>query len=222
MGIEKREQALSAKKKDGSEFAMESALFALNTEAGLIAVNLMRDISVQRKEQDIIEKYAFIDSLTNLPNRRYFEDNLKRTASKAARDNTISGILYLDLDKFKPINDTYGHAIGDLVLCEIGVRLSKLLRQEDLLARVGGDEFVLTIFPVSQSNYLENIAERILATCSAPIYIEDHVLNVSASIGISFNKTAKFDEQALVQSADKAMYQAKKNGRNCFILVEVS
>lgn len=199
---------------------MASALFTLQTEDGPIAVNLIQDISIQKQEYDIIEKYAFIDILTNLPNRRYFEDNLKRTASKARRDKATMGILYLDLDEFKLINDTYGHAMGDFVLCEITARLSQLLRQEDLLTRVGGDEFVLTIFPVSEPDYLKEIATRILTCCNQPIHNQNHTLTLSTSIGISFNNTAAFDEQTLVQAADKAMYQAKKNGRNCFIFSE--
>ncbi len=158
-----------------------------------------------------------MDTLTNLPNHRYFDDHIKRVASKAQRDNANIGILYIDFDKFKPINDQYGHAAGDLVLHEISTRLSKLLRAEDLLARVGGDEFILTIHPLRNHEDLDDIAKRILIACHEPIITKDNTLQISASIGIATNQSQHFDEQELIQAADKAMYAAKKQGGNCFI-----
>ena len=215
--LEGRELELAACKKNGTEFPMESALFALQTDKALIAVNLLRDISNQKKDVQQITEYAFVDTLTNLPNRRYFDDNLQRVASKAQRDQKALGFLYIDLDGFKPINDNHGHDIGDLVLREVSARLAQRIRTEDLLARVGGDEFILTVFPVSERHYLDTVANRILQAFNQPITIDTQQFQLSASIGISINQSHPLDAQKLVKSADKAMYQAKKQGGNCFI-----
>jgi diguanylate cyclase (GGDEF)-like protein/PAS domain S-box-containing protein len=212
-----RDLELTACKKNNVEFPMESALFAIQTDRGPIAVNLMRDISEQQKFTQQVTEYAFVDALTNLPNRRYFNENMQRDASKARRHQEKLGILFLDLDKFKPINDTHGHHIGDLVLQEISMRLIKSLRKEDLLARVGGDEFIITVFPVSKPLYLETVASRILKACQEPIIIGKHTFQLSVSIGISMSTSFDFDEQHLVTLADKAMYQAKRQGSNCFV-----
>ena len=109
-----------------------------------------------------------------------------------------------------------GREVGDLVLCEISKRLTTIARAEDLVARVGGDEFVFTIYPVSNPKYLDNIAPRISKECAKTILINNKTYNLSASIGISVNDTETFDEEALIKSADKAMYDAKKQGGNCF------
>ncbi len=220
--LDSRDLELSAQKKDGSLFPMESALFAIQTNKGPIAVNLLRDISTQKANEEKISEYAFVDALTNLPNRRYFDDHIKRIVSKARRDEVSLAVLYIDLDKFKPINDTYGHDIGDLVLQTISTRLSSLLRTEDLIARVGGDEFILTIFPVPEQAYLDKIAERILTACNKPMTIENKQYQLSASIGIALDTSQKLDEQQLINTADKAMYQAKKQGGNCFIYADES
>ncbi|MCH9756505.1 MAG: sensor domain-containing diguanylate cyclase [Gammaproteobacteria bacterium] len=215
--LDSRKLELSACKKNGSEFPMESALFAVQTNQGPIAVNLLRDISGQKNDVKKITEYAFFDTLTNLPNRRYFDDNLHRAASKARRDHKALGLLYIDLDGFKPINDNHGHDIGDLVLHEVSDRLIKLIRAEDLLARVGGDEFILTVFPVSNPQFLDTMANRILQALNEPIVLDSNSFQLSASIGISFNQSHPFDEQKLVKLADEAMYQAKKQGGNCFV-----
>lgn len=214
--LDSRKLNLWACKKDDSEFPMESALFSIQTDNGQIAVNLLRDITAQKKDEKKITEYAFIDALTNLPNRRYFDEFIKRTASKARRDKFTLGLLYIDLDEFKPINDVHGHHIGDLVLQTISNRISSTLRTEDLLARIGGDEFVLTVFPVLNVAYLETLANRVLEVSSQPIFINELSLQLSASIGISFNQTDVFNEKDLIKLADEAMYQAKKQGRNIF------
>tara|TARA_R110002126_G_scaffold291802_1_gene459133 strand:+ start:33998 stop:34942 length:945 start_codon:yes stop_codon:yes gene_type:complete len=208
---------LYACRKDGSGFPMESALFAIKTDQGQLGVNLLRDITEQKKDAEIITKYAFVDTLTGLPNRRYFDDYVKRTASIARRSGAMLGFIYLDLDLFKPINDTHGHDVGDLVLQEISDRISSTLRTEDLLARIGGDEFVLTVSSFTNPKHLEKLAERILNACCQPIFIDEQSLLLSVSVGISFNQGKDFDEQALIKSADQAMYQAKKQGGNCFV-----
>ncbi|MDF1646576.1 MAG: sensor domain-containing diguanylate cyclase [Legionellaceae bacterium] len=214
--LESRELQLSAQRKDGSTFPMESSLFAIQTDKGPIAVNLLRDISLQKADEAQMTQYAFVDTVTNLPNRRYFDDHIKRLASKVQRDKATLGLLYIDLDKFKPINDNYGHDIGDLILKTISSRLSQVLRAEDLIARVGGDEFILTIFPIPEQHYLDTIAKRILAACNQSIDIKNKQYQLSASIGIAFNTSSLFDEQKLIQLADKAMYHAKEQGGNCF------
>lgn len=183
----------------------------------MVGVNLIRDISSKQAHQKKLMEYAFVDSLTQLPNRRYFDDDLRRKAAYARRHQEKLGILYMDLDGFKAINDKYGHKIGDLVLSEISSRLSKIARVEDVVARVGGDEFVLSIFPVMNSSYLDEIAHRILNEFKKPILIQENQFYISISIGLSLSETDSFDEQDLLKKADQAMFVAKRKGGNCFV-----
>ncbi len=220
--LDQRALELSARRKDGTIFPMESSLFALRTKEGLLAVNLLRNISQQKKEQKNIETFAFIDALTGLPNRRYFDDHLTRSAAKARRDNKQLSLFYIDLDKFKPVNDTYGHDVGDIVLKTIATRLSQAIRTEDLLARIGGDELALILFPTTDPNFLNKIAERILKACKKPIQIKALSIQVAASIGIAISPHTAFNEQTLFRTADKAMYEAKKEGGNRFIYAATS
>ena len=211
-----RKLQLSAQKKDGSSFPMESSLFAIKTEEAPIAVNLLRDITSDQEHQKQITEYAFVDALTNLPNRRYFTENLKRNAAKTKRHDQRLALLFIDLDHFKPINDNEGHEVGDAVLAELAQRLAKALRAEDMLARVGGDEFVIMIYPLPKPALLDEVVTRVLSACRLPVKIKQQVFQLSASIGVSISQGNKFDEQQLLKEADIAMYQAKdKGGDGC-------
>lgn len=213
--LEGRDLNLHAIKKNGDEFPMESALFGIQTDQGMIAVNLLRDISAQQAEQKLISEYAFVDSLTNLPNRRYFDANLERNAAKTRRHKQQMALLFIDLDKFKPINDNEGHEVGDAVLRELGSRISAAARDEDFVGRIGGDEFVLMIYPLEQPEQLNVISERILSACREPVIVEGTSYQLSASIGTAISRGDDFDEKKLLKEADQAMYAAKRKGGNC-------
>ena len=215
--LENRGLNLLAVKKDQTTFPMESALFAIHTEQGTLAVNMIQDVSQRQEDQRKISEYAFIDALTNLPNRRYFDATIERTTEKAKRHQQPLALLFIDLDHFKPINDQYGHDIGDNVLMQMGQRIAGSIRKEDFLARVGGDEFVITIFPLDNKNALNYVLDRIIEQCSLPIHCGDHTFQLSASIGISISSQADFNQQELLEQADKAMYDAKAKGGNCYV-----
>lgn len=215
--LENRGLNLSAIKKDQTAFPMESALFAIHTEQGILAVNMIQDVSERLEQQRKISEFAFIDALTNLPNRRYFDATIERTAEKAKRHNHPLALLYIDLDHFKPINDEQGHETGDQVLNQMGQRIASSIRKEDFLARVGGDEFVIIIFPLENKNALNDVLDRIVSQCRQPVICGDQQFQLSASIGISMSSEVDLDHQILLEQADKAMYDAKAKGGDCYV-----
>lgn len=210
--MEGRSLKLTAVKKDHSEFAIDSALFAIHTNQGLVAVNLLRDISEANAEHEKLNEFAFIDSLTNLPNRRYLEANLERTLATCIRHKQDCAMLFIDLDHFKPINDAHGHNTGDQVLSVVSKRLSNTLRQDDFLARIGGDEFVVLVYPQSEVSALQQLAERLLKCLRQPITVDNHSFSVSGSIGICINPQATLSPSLFTHLADKAMYDVKARG----------
>ena len=197
---------------------MESSLFAIKTDKGLLAVNLIRDITQQKLEQKKIEGYAFVDPITNLPNRRYFDAAIKHNLLSVSEKRSI-GLLFIDVDKFKFINDKYGHSTGDLVLKIIAERLIKSLRGKDVVARIGGDEFIVMVYPLSNNDYLEKIAQRILNVFQDEVTIAKNTLTIHVSIGITATNSADTTSTILVNRADKAMYQAKNTGGNQFYII---
>jgi diguanylate cyclase (GGDEF)-like protein/PAS domain S-box-containing protein len=218
--LQGRETELCGRKKTGDEFPMESALFSIQTDRGPVAVNLIRDVTAEKEEQRKISEYAFVDALTNLPNRRYFDAYVKQTVEKSSRHEQGLALLYFDLDHFKPINDNFGHEAGDAVLQEITKRLAVVIRKEDFLARVGGDEFALLVYPIGDALCLPKVAERILSACQEPVYVGENTCKLSASIGICVQEGQITHEQELVRRADQAMYQAKEKGKGCFVFWE--
>ena len=173
-----------------------------------------RDITEIDQYRQQIHQQAFFDSLTNLPNRALLLDRIKQVATDANRYEYQFGLMLLDLDQFKEINDALGHSIGDLLLCEVAKRLQQCLREYDTVARLGGDEFAILISKVSNSLILSNVADTILKSLVAPFVIEDKELFVSASIGIAIYSGTGTEIDALFKHADSAMYFAKKQGRN--------
>jgi diguanylate cyclase (GGDEF)-like protein len=157
---------------------------------------------------------ALYDVLTGLPNRKLFTDRLLHSLARAKRDKTQVAVMFIDLDKFKPVNDNFGHGVGDLLLKQVAKRLQECVRESDTVARLGGDEFVVLI-PRAQEQHGEMVvAEKILKALSRPFDISGHTLHISSSIGIAIYPTDGSDEKLLLKNADTAMYQAKKSGRN--------
>jgi diguanylate cyclase (GGDEF)-like protein/PAS domain S-box-containing protein len=178
-----------------------------------------------RKQAELRAQYlALHDSLTGLPNRVLLEDRLTQAIALARRNQISVGVLMLDLDRFKSVNDSFGHYVGDRLLEAVSVRLQACLRASDLIARLGGDEFVIGISMVTADRDVETVARKVLATLGEPFEVESHTLQIGASVGISMYPANGENSEALLQFADAAMYQAKKNGRDtyCFFAPELT
>jgi diguanylate cyclase (GGDEF)-like protein/PAS domain S-box-containing protein len=178
-------------------------------------VAMVQDITERKAAQDKVLRQAQFDVLTDLPNRALFADRLTQALNQARRQKWNAAVLYIDLDRFKSVNDTLGHAAGDTLLHEIGRRLSGLLRKGDTVARLGGDEFAVVLAQLTQAQDAGLVAEKILGVLAAPMLLEGHEHVVTASIGIALFPDHGQDEM-LVQHADAAMFEAKQAGRNAF------
>ncbi|SFC44284.1 response regulator receiver modulated diguanylate cyclase/phosphodiesterase with PAS/PAC sensor(s) [Marinospirillum celere] len=180
-------------------------------------VAMFSDITLQKEEQKSLQHRANHDALTGLPNRSLFLDRLEQSFASVKRHGGRLAVVFLDLDGFKPVNDTYGHDAGDYVLQEVAARVQSCLREEDTLARVGGDEFVLLLQRQLDMSTTLKLLQRVLAEVARPCPWREHLLQVSASLGVTLypNDEAKTPEK-LLQQADQAMYQAKNSGKNDF------
>jgi diguanylate cyclase (GGDEF)-like protein/PAS domain S-box-containing protein len=182
-----------------------------------------RDITERKRAEAEIERLAFYDDLTGLPNRRLLVDRLHQAMAQCARFHTHGALLFLDLDNFKDINDTLGHEWGDRLLCEVGQRLSEGLRATDTVARLGGDEFIVVLHglagsPMQAAQEVETVALKILARLNQAFEIEGRSMHSTPSIGITLFDGAACGSPELLKRADIAMYEAKAQGRNtvCF------
>ncbi|GBL45368.1 diguanylate cyclase/phosphodiesterase [Sulfuriferula multivorans] len=218
---ERRE--LFARRKDGTEFPTEISLGSLKTENGYFVISAVRDVSERKQFETQILHQATHDSLTSLPNRILFHDILAHAMAHALRTEKLLAVLFLDLDGFKNINDNLGHEYGDMLLKEIAQRLTATLRKDDLvardddlIARQGGDEFTILLQGISVVDNIIQIAEKILAAVSRPFIVDSHEMHVTASIGITIFPFDDTDIQSLLRNADTAMYHAKENGKNNF------
>jgi diguanylate cyclase (GGDEF)-like protein len=160
------------------------------------------------------------DMLTDLSNRRGFEHYIELTHSNAHQRNLQYAILYLDLDGFKVINDTYGHHIGDAVLIHAAKTITGLLRDQDFLARLGGDEFAIVINHYQEQKTLIDIANRIIDAINQPITIQEHVLKIGVSIGIAMYPQDALHKDTIISIADTAMYLSKKKGKNQYSFIQ--
>jgi len=172
------------------------------------------DITKEKEIEEHIRHMAQYDALTNLPNRALFSDRLQQTFSTAKRTHEHFGLMFIDLDKFKPVNDTFGHAVGDLLLNEAAQRMQSCVRQSDTVARIGGDEFVVLLPSLKQDQDAQEVAEKIRHALNLPFELSGHTLNISSSIGVAIYPAHGDNENELVKHADIAMYYAKENGRN--------
>lgn len=173
-----------------------------------------RDISERKEAEEVINFQAYHDLLTHLPNRALLKDRLSLAIAHARRNKRKLAVMFLDLDRFKLVNDTLGHTMGDRLLKAVANRLQSCLRRGDTLARFGGDEFTLLLPEVRTNDDVVVIASKILDRLNAPFVIDGHELFVGASIGISIYPEAGDSEEALIQNADIAMYQVKGRGKN--------
>jgi len=210
-------------KKSGEAVSINLSLSLLKDSKGTPTgiVGYLQDITEHQKaeeallaQKEILRHQAHHDALTGLPNRLLFTDRLEQGILKAKRHQEGLALFFIDLDKFKHINDSLGHAIGDRVLKAIAKRLESIIRKEDTLARLSGDEFTLIMEELRQPEDATILADKILKTLAEAVFIDKHTLYVSGSIGISFYPQDASDAQSLLKYADTAMYKAKEEGRN--------
>ncbi|UVK38610.1 EAL domain-containing protein [Mesorhizobium sp. AR10] len=188
------------------------ALLAASVLAFLLR-RLRRASSALQTSQDEAQYLAFHDTLTGLPNRALFEDRLRRALLTASHDTARVALLYLDIDRFKHVNDTLGHPAGDELVRQTAARLQQTIREVDTVARLGGDEFALILIDVRDIRTAEDISERLLLKLQEPFKLIDDQVFVSASIGIALSTGPDADADDLLRKADIALYEAKKNGR---------
>lgn len=177
-------------------------------------IGTFTDISQIKQREIELERIAHFDPLTGLPNRRLLGDRMRQGAAQARRSGRIMAVALLDLDNFKPINDSFGHEVGDAVLEETGRRLSASLREGDTAARLGGDEFVLLLLGIEWIEECDAILQRVLSALSQPIMVAGSSHRISASIGVTLFPQDDADPDLLLRHADQAMYAAKESGRN--------
>ena len=208
-------------RRDGSSFPVEFTVGAMYQDGRISgAVTVFRDIAERKKLEERITHMALFDDLTGLPNRAFLSDALPRAAAVALRRQEEVGILYVDLDGFKDVNDRMGHASGDEVLREVAARLGACVRAGDVLARLGGDEF-LVITQAGSAGAQESsimLARRIVEAVRQPIVLPEGGATVGASIGIAIYPAGQSSIERCIQKADAAMYKAKKAGKGCYAL----
>ena len=171
------------------------------------------DITEKKRAEEIIWKQANYDLLTNLPNRRLFDDRFKQEIKIANRTKKLLALLFIDLDYFKEVNDTYGHEIGDELLIQVTKRINDTIRATDTVARIGGDEFATILPQMENEKDISRVAKLLIKKLSMPFNLNGIMVTISASIGISIYPKDSLMEKELLQYADKAMYNAKKEGR---------
>jgi diguanylate cyclase (GGDEF)-like protein/PAS domain S-box-containing protein len=204
------------RRKDGTNYPVDIALQISREQSPPSFVAIVQDISERKRAEEQIRRQASFDALTGLPNRTVFFDHMTLAIAGASRNENIFAVLFVDLDRFKDINDSLGHMIGDQLLEMVGKRLKSCIRSIDTIARFGGDEFTILLPEISREHDAAIISEKVLERLSAPFKIEDQDLFVGASIGITIYPNDAKDEITLLRNADMAMYRAKDEGRNTY------
>ncbi|MCK5622944.1 MAG: EAL domain-containing protein [Alphaproteobacteria bacterium] len=201
----------AGRRMDGSIFPVEATVDAMSVDGLNHYVVVARDVTERHAQQKLMEYLALHDTLTGLPNRTLLMDRLDHAISASRRDGKPLALLLLDLDRFKEINDTLGHAVGDSLLAEVGQILSEPLRESDTVARLGGDEFAILLPSVSSLAQARDIAERVAGVLARPFPVEGITVEVGVSIGVALYPDHGADASELMRGADVAMYVAKRN-----------
>lgn len=218
---------VNSRKKDGGAISCEWISTPLEdaTHKLLGYTSFVTDISERLEHEQQITHQAFYDPVTDLPNRRYFHERLGQEMSRVHRSQNYSAVLFLDLDHFKNINDSLGHALGDELLKQFAMRLQKRLRQHEILARLGGDEFVILLeeldHDLDKSQLIAaQVAKVLQALIQAPFSLGNNPYTLTCSIGITLFNRADFNEDEILKQADLALYRSKHRGRNCYSFFE--
>jgi diguanylate cyclase (GGDEF)-like protein/PAS domain S-box-containing protein len=214
-------------RRDGNEFWVDLDVVPVKDKKGRCThwVFIERDISGQKKSSSMIERLAYYDALTGLPNRRLLDDRLRQVLAACGRNPVFCALLFIDLDDFKQVNDSFGHKIGDLLLVEVASRLRGCMREEDTVARFGGDEFVLLLKNLGTDREeavlnVETVSRKIMDALSAGYMLTEPEYPVSASIGITLFDSGSVSTDDLLKRADIAMYRAKSGGKNTFAMFD--
>jgi diguanylate cyclase (GGDEF)-like protein/PAS domain S-box-containing protein len=219
---------MKARNKDGEPIELESSTRIIEDEKGtfLGIEGILRDVTERKRIDEKVRLMAYYDSLTGLPNRTFYEELLHRAVLLAKRYNRVMAVLFIDLDRFKLVNDTFGHETGDKLLRAVADVIETCVRKSDYLARsveedqsnivsrLGGDEFIVLLNEISHAQDASIVAQRILRELTRPFSLDGHEVSVSVSIGIALYPQDSEDHESLMKNADAAMYHAKSLGRN--------
>ncbi|MEC4749615.1 EAL domain-containing protein [Methylomicrobium sp. Wu6] len=204
------------RRKDGEVYPEWTTISAITDDNGKVShyVGISSDITLLKQHEQQLEFMAHYDPLTGIPNRVLLVDRMQLALARARREHNLLAVCYLDLDGFKPINDTYGHDSGDIVLIEIANRLSHSLRGADTVARLGGDEFVILLQGIENVEDCQNSLNRLISIIAQTIFLQGQPFIFTASIGVTLYPQDNEDPDTLIRHADQAMYLAKKLGKN--------
>jgi diguanylate cyclase (GGDEF)-like protein/PAS domain S-box-containing protein len=210
---------LQPRRRDGSDYPAWASISAVLGQGNSIThyCFVFADITERKEAEKQIYRLAYYDTLTNLPNRSLLYSLLEQALAEAHRRHSHGALLFIDLNRFKHINDSFGHAPADALLAEVGRRLAGTLRKEDVVSRLGGDEFVVALFDINRREDAAIVARKILAALGEPFFIEGHEILLSASIGISIFPDDGRDAETLIRNADVAMYRAKQLGTGSYL-----
>jgi diguanylate cyclase (GGDEF)-like protein/PAS domain S-box-containing protein len=206
------------RRKDGVAYLAKLFIYTLKDSHNRVVnlIGVFSDITQSKAELETVAHHAQHDFLTNLPNRLLFRDRFEQQVARARRNKRKFAVMYLDLDRFKPVNDKLGHQIGDQLLVAVAGRLKLQVREIDTVSRLGGDEFAILLSEVMTRNDVTNLAEKILTALSQPYTLDGHTVNVTASLGIAMYPDDGTDMEMLMSKADAAMYKAKHEGANTY------
>lgn len=200
--------------KNGNKVPVEISSKIINYNGFEAVLSISRDISERKKIEELIRELAYKDALTDLPNRALFNEQFNLIKASSERNNKKFAIMLIDLDNFKMVNDNLGHNMGDKLLKNVGKRLVSILRKEDIVARIGGDEFLLLIPEIKSIEDAKKVAEKIVISFQKQFVILNNIISTTLSLGISIFPDDSTNYDTLIKKADTAMYQVKKSGRN--------
>ena len=209
--------SIVGKRSNGETFPLKLSASFFSHDGNTLIAFVVQDISTHKAFEEQLTRMAYYDHLTSLPNRRLFHDRLTQAVAHADRNAKLTAIFFLDLDRFKTVNDTFGHEFGDLLLVSVADRLASIVRKCDTLARMGGDEFTV-LLETGNIQEAEAVAQKITESFTRPFLIDGQEIFTSTSIGITVYPLDASDIDTLIKNADTAMYHAKNEGRNNYQL----
>lgn len=206
------------RRKNGELYTAELNIIALHNKEGKLTnyISIVNDISERKQKDTLIHNLAYFDALTELPNRVLFQERVTNKIPSLKRNSKKIALLFIDMDNFKNINDTFGHFTGDKFLIEVSKSIKNILREEDTLARLGGDEFTIILEDLESISDASHVAQKIIERFKEPVIIDSKEFYTGASIGISIYPDDGENYEELVKAADTAMYQVKESGKNAY------